>query len=163
MAKRGKSPRAQVPLRIPEALRARIEKVAKARGASMNAEIVERLQRSFETESRFGGPRLVELIETIARVMKSTGESAGLYETGKLANQGEWLALPYAYNQAAKAAKAILEHHAEPLGKIVVPKPNVVEVVGGDPKVSVQRLRAMYADLGELFALKEIRDREKKK
>ena len=58
MAKRGKSPRAQVPLRIPEAIRARLERAAKAGKVSMNAEIVERLARSFELEDRFGGPRV---------------------------------------------------------------------------------------------------------
>jgi hypothetical protein len=48
MAKRGKSARAQVPLRIPEALRARIEKAAKETGNSMNAEILNRLEGSFD-------------------------------------------------------------------------------------------------------------------
>ncbi len=159
MAKRGKSARAQVPLRIPEALRARIEKAAKARGASMNAEIVERLARSFETEDRLGGPRVVELIETIATVMRSTGEHAGFYETGKVTNRGEWLALPYAYDQAIKAATAVLKSHKPP-GKIVVPVPNVVEVVGGDPKETAARLSQMFAELGPLMAAREIKKRE---
>lgn len=161
MAKRGKSPRAQVPLRIPEAQRARIEKAAKARGASMNAEIVERLKRSFEIEERLGGPRVVELIETIAGVMKKTGEHAGFYEVGKPTNQGEWLALPYAFDQAAKAAITILKH--QPLGKIVVPEPKLGEVVGGDRKETEKRVRWMIENLGPGFALKEIRDREEKK
>ena len=56
MAKRGKSPRAQVPLRIPEALRARLEKAAKAGNKSMNAEILERLEQSFQFDIRIGGP-----------------------------------------------------------------------------------------------------------
>ena len=163
MAKRGKSPRAQVPLRIPEALRARLEKAAKAGKVSMNAEIVERLQRSFETEDRLGGPRAVELIETIAVVMKLTGESAGVMESGKLAKQGKWLSLPYAFDQAAQAAITILKRHAEPLGKIVEPEPNIVEVVDGDPKEAEKQYRWMVKNLGEMFAFKEMRDREKKK
>ncbi len=159
MAKRGKSPRAQVPLRIPEALRARIERAAKETGTSMNAEIRERLERSFDIEDRLGGPQLLELIEAVASAMKSTGQHAGFLETGKPANRGEWLSLPYAFDQATKAAITILEHH-RPLDKIVVPKPNVVEVVGGDPKETKEWVGLVYKDLGELFALKEIRDRE---
>ncbi len=158
MAKRGKSPRAQVPLRIPEAQRARIEKAAKSRGVSMNAEIVERLARSFELEDRLGGPRVVELIEAIGAVMKSTGESAGFYEPNKLANQGEWLALPYAFDQATKAAAAVLEHHRPP-GKVVVPKPSVIQI-GGDPKKTAARLDQMFAELGPLMAAREIKKRE---
>ena len=159
MAKRGKSPRAQVPLRIPEATRARLEKAAKARGVSMNAEIVERLARSFETEARLGGPRVVELIETIAKVMRSTGEHAGFYETGKLANQGQWLALPYAFDQATKAANAVLKHY-KPKGKIVLPKADVGEVVGGDPKETAARMYQMLTELGPLMAARAIKKRE---
>lgn len=163
MAKRGKSPRAQVPLRIPEALRARIEKAAKARGVSMNAEIVERLARSFETEDRFGGPRAVELIETIAAVMKSTGEHAAfMADSSKLYNQGEWLDQPYGYDQARKAAITVLKKR-KPKGAVVVPKPATIQVVGGDPKEVEKRVKWLYEHLGEGLALKEIRDREEKK
>ena len=111
MAKRGKSPRAQVPLRIPEALRARIEKAAKETGQSMNAEITNRLEGSFGTEDRLGGPQLVELLEAMARAMKITGQTAVLAESNKVMNQGEWLRLPYAFDQAAQAAAAVLEQH----------------------------------------------------
>ncbi len=162
MAKRGKSVRAQMPLRIPEALRARIERAAKKTGNSMNAEILERLEGSFDIEDRLGGPQLIELIETVASAMKSTGQHAGFLETGKLTNRGQWLALPYAFDQAAKAANAIIEHHRPP-GKIVVPKPNLVEVVGGDPKQSEEMIGEFYRELGNLFALKEVRDREEEK
>jgi hypothetical protein len=94
--------------------------------------------------------------------MKLTGQRAGFFETGKLTNQGQWLVLPYAFDQATEAAKTILEHHRPP-GEIFVPRPNVDEVVGGDPKESVEVVRRLYEDLGELSALKEIRDREQEK
>ena len=68
MAQRGKSARAQVPLRIPEAQRARLEKAAKSRGVSMNAEIVERLAQSFGAEDRLGGPQMVEVSRDGRRV-----------------------------------------------------------------------------------------------
>ena len=164
MAKKGKPARAQMPLRIPQAIRARIERAANQAGMSMNAEIAFRLHRSYEAEDRLGGARVVELIETIAAVMKSTGKLAGFYETGKLANQGEWLALPYAFDQATKAAMTILDHHRPP-GKIAAPQPNVVEVIGVretkvDPKESVARLHQTFAELGPLMAASAIKKRE---
>ena len=77
------------------------------------------------------------MIETIAAVMKSTGERAGFYEAGKVTNRGEWLAQPYSFDQAAKAVAAILEHHRPP-GKVVVPKPSLIQI-GGDPKKTAAR------------------------
>ena len=128
----------------------------------MNAEIRERLEGSFDIEDRLGGPQLVELIETVAGAMKSTGQQAGFLETHKVTNRGEWLVLPYAFDQATQAAITILKHHRPP-GKIVVPKPNVVEVVGRDSRQSKETIRRLYKDLGEFIALKEMRDREQEK
>ena len=164
MAKKGKPARAQVPLRIPQALHARLERVAKRNGISMNAEIAYRLVGSFEAEEKLGGPRVVEMIETIATVMKSTGAHAGFTESGKLTNQGEWLDLPYAFDQATKAASTILEHYRPP-GEIVVPKPNLVEVIGVrgtkvDPKESAAQLSRFWADIGPAMAALELRKKE---
>ncbi len=158
MAKERKTGRAQVGLRVSEDMRRRLEKAAKDRNVSINAEILERLERSFGIEDRFGGPRVIELIETIAAVMKSTGEHAGFYETGKVTNQGEWLALPYAYDQSTKAVAAVLKHHRPP-GKVVVPKPSVIQI-GGDPTETAARLTQMLTELGPLMAAREIKKRE---
>jgi hypothetical protein len=46
MARRKASARVQVPVRMLEAMRAKLEKSAKARGVSLNGEIVGRLQQS---------------------------------------------------------------------------------------------------------------------
>ena len=144
MAKKGKPARAQVPLRIPQALRTRIEKSAKPRGVSMNAEIIERLERSFDFEERLGGPRVVELIEAIGTVMKSTGEHAAFFADGtKLHNQGEWLVQPYGFEQAKQAAEAIIEAHRPP-GKIVEPNPRMVFGGVGKTKVDPKALGAPY-------------------
>jgi hypothetical protein len=159
MALRGKSARAQVPLRIPEVQRARIEKAAKARGASMNAEIVERLERSFELEDRLGGPRVAGILEVVGAAMQSTGHSAAMFAG---VDRDSWLGHPFCFDQAAKAAVAVLEHHRPP-GEIVVPAPNVVETVGGDPLESAKRLRQVIAELGVLMAAKEIKKKEQDK
>lgn len=161
MAKK-KTGSGQYPLRLPDDLRLRIEKAAKDRNISLNAAILERLERSFETEDRLGGPRVAEMIETIAAVMKSTGEHAGFFETGKLTKRGDWLVLPYAFDQATRAATTILEHYKPP-GDIVHPKPNVAEVVGGDPKEAKKLVKWLFEHIGEGFALRMVRDREEKK
>ncbi len=159
MTRRAKASRPQVGLRVSESMRIRLEKTARQNGCSINSEVIARLERSFELEDRFGGPQVVEIIEVVGPAMRSAGQSAAFFAG---VDKDSWLAHPYGFDQAAKAAAAVLEHHRPP-GKIVVPVPNVVEVVGGDPKQSKERVRRLYAELGELFALKEMRDREKKK
>ncbi len=161
MAKRSRSATAQLKIRTREPLRARLEAAAKRRGVSLNAEIVDRLKKSMETEDRFGGPGMVDLFETIARVMKSTGEHAGFYATGKLEDQGKWMGVPFAFDQAMVAAVAILEHHRPP-GEIVepIPRKTVVAGVRGtkvDAKKSAARGREIIANIGQLIADAELR------
>ncbi len=165
MAKRGKSPRAQVPLRIPEAQRARIEKAAKSRGVSMNTEIIERLERSFEIEDRLGGPKVAELVETIGIVMRSTGEHTAFFVDGsKTHDQGEWLAVPYAFDQAVKAANTILEHH-RPNAPIVEPKisPDLMPAVAKRTKINLKDATTMWSkifkDYGEWQAHAVLKNR----
>ena len=167
MAQRKKTATVQLKVRMKEPLRGQLEKAAKDRGVSLNAEIGKRLEQSFDIENRFGGPQLLELIEMIASVMRSTGEHAGFTESGNLTNRGEWLFLPYAFDQATKAAETILEYHRPP-GEIVVPKPNVVEVFGVrgtkvDRKESVARVSQLFAELGPLMAASELRKKEQDK
>ena len=70
MAKRKKTARVQINVRMREKLRARIERAAKARDVSMNVETVDRLERSFDIEEQFGG-------ETIFRQMRVLGGLIG--------------------------------------------------------------------------------------
>ena len=156
MAKKKRTRSGQYPLRLPDDLRLRIEKAAKGRDISLNAAILERLSRSFELEDRLGGPQVVKIIEVVGGAMRSTGHSAAVFAG---VEKGSWLAHPYSFDQAVRAAAAVLEHHRPP-GEIVVPTPNVVEVVGGDPKESVARLHQMFAELGPLMAARAIKKRE---
>ena len=160
MAKRGKSPRAQVPLRIPEALRARIEKAAKETGQSMNAEIIDRLEGSFGTEDRLGGPRLVEIVEVMASAMRITGQTAALAFSVDRMNQGQWLSLPYAFDQATKAALAVLKQH-RPKGERGVPR--LDRVLSGDHKKRFEEMLPILENLGERIAQLDLRDREEEK
>ncbi len=166
MARRAKTARPQVGLRVSEDMRVRLEKVAKKNGRSINAEVVERLERSFEAEDRRGGPRVVELIEIIGTMMKRTGEHAVFLETRKRANQGEWLDLPYAYHQATKAANTILKHY-KPKGKVTVPKVPYFQAtrpaIVSDPKEFEKLVNEALENLGEGFARTEMLNREEKK
>jgi hypothetical protein len=160
MAPRKKTAKAQVPLRVLEPLRAQLSKAAKAHGVSMNAEITRRLERSLERDDWLGGQRVAALVEAIGTAMRVTGENAAFIATGRPREDGAWLDQPYAFDQAVKAAQAILEQF-RPMGEIVIPEPKVVEVVGGDEEVSLanRQLKTILRDLGQLYAAKTMRDR----
>ena len=59
---------------------------------------------------------------------------------------------------------AVLENFRPP-GEIVLPTPNVVEVVGGDKDIAKanKNLQEIYKQLGDLMAAKALRDLEIKK
>jgi hypothetical protein len=73
MAKRARAATVDVGLRIKEPMRARLERVAKMRGMSMNAEIVDRLNRSFVEDDFLGGHDL----RIAAALMTAAFNSAG--------------------------------------------------------------------------------------
>lgn len=163
MTRRKKTAKVQVPVRLVEALRAKLAKSAKTRDVSMNAEIVKRLERSFELEERFGGPNLENLIEAIASMMKGVGRHAGFAETAE--TQGDdWLLRPYPFDQAIKAAVSVMEHF-RPDGEIVIPEPFMPAVVGVigtrlDETARGEKLRQIYINLGERIADLTIREME---
>ena len=73
MAPRKQSATVDLKVRMKEPLRAKIEKAAKRRGVSMNAEAVERLERSFDKEDDWGGAEL----RNMARIMSAAFERGG--------------------------------------------------------------------------------------
>ncbi len=149
-------------IRATGELKDKINNAAKANGRSLSQEAELRLERSFDIEDRFGGPQVVGLIETIATVMKTAGEHAGFIETRKLVYQGEWLFLPYAFDQATKAANAIMKHY-KPKGKVTAPKLPQTKVVRGDNPKEIEKLvRRALENLGEGVA-RGVLDREEKK
>ena len=103
--------RASLGLRVTAETKQRLDDAAEQSGRSQSQEAELRLEQTFAAEDRLGGPSMVGLMETIASVMKSTGENAGFLATGKIMNQGEWMGVPFAFEQAKRAAVAILEYH----------------------------------------------------
>lgn len=109
MAKKRKPGSGQYPLRLPDDLRSRLEKAAKDRNISLNAAILERVEKSFENENRFGGPRATALVEAIGHGMMAGGECAGTFKFGKLGHFREWLDFQIPFDRAAKVAMTIIE------------------------------------------------------
>ncbi len=116
MPRRKKTAKAQVPVRMVETLRAKLEKSARSRGVSMNGEIVDRLDRSFHSqalvnevlEAMFGKPLAATLL-TIGRAMDHTGRTRAFHETGTLEGSSTWFDHPGAFDQAVQGATHVLE------------------------------------------------------
>ena len=151
MAKRGKSARAQVPLRIPEALRARIEKAAKAGSVSMNAEILERLAGSFEIENEYGGPLATALVKRMGRAMAAVGECDGYYTFDRTGHGREWLHYVTPYDRAFEVAVAILEVN-RPKVDGAMPSRTAAKVIERRAAEAVERSDAEVARLSEIAA-----------
>ena len=109
MAKRGKAARAQLPIRIPEALRARIEKAAKSGGISMNAEIVARIEASFAKEDAVGGREMLPWVQTMTGAFARGGQRGAQASQHPEWTTAEWLQDPLCYDAARYAVSYALE------------------------------------------------------
>ncbi|HUF80029.1 MAG TPA: Arc family DNA-binding protein, partial [Burkholderiales bacterium] len=118
MAKRKLSDTVDIKLRMKEALRARVERAAGKRGVSMNAEMVSRLEQSFDDEDRIAhfrpliyGRQLAAVLEVLGRVMRDTGQHVRLAyaPTPSIVGADGWMDDPRAFDQAFKGAVQILE------------------------------------------------------
>lgn len=111
MPKRSTDAYARLSLRIKEPLRARCEESAHRRGVSMNTEIADRLERSFDTdqtiEAVFGSREIFAMMRMMASVLEPVGRSAGTVL--QLPEGSHWLEDPFAYDQAVKAMNRVLD------------------------------------------------------
>jgi hypothetical protein len=111
---RQKTDLVQISIRTKEPLRAALESAARERGVSMNAEIVERLTRTFEDEikleAEFDRRQLYAILRIMAVAMDHAGHSAAIVSHTVSQNDGmTWFDEPFAYDQAVQAATHILE------------------------------------------------------
>ena len=155
-------PRVPLSLRITSDLKQKLSEAALGNERSLSQEVERRLEQTVREYDRLGGPQLTELMETIATVMKSTGQLAGFCEARRVTNRGEWLALPFAFDQAVKAAIIVLEHHRPP-GEIIVPEVTVGKDIGEDPQEASAVIQQFSEDIGELFAIRKMQTREEGK
>ncbi len=151
MAQRKKTATVQLKVRMKEALRARIEKAAKAGSVSMNAEILERLERSFETENQYGGPLATVLVDRIGRAMAAVGECDGFYAFNKTGHEREWLNYQIPYARAAAAAVAILDINRPKIDG-AVPSRTAAEGIKRTAAEVIERSAVEVERLGEIAA-----------
>jgi len=140
MARRGKAAIVDIKIRMREPLRAKVEAAAKENSVSMNAEMVSRLERTFQrqdTADRFlrdfmeisYGPKLGAMLEAIGHTLDAVGIHANIATTNEQDEfywRAGWIKNPYAFEQAVKAANAVLETFRPP-GRIVAPLQTAVE------------------------------------
>jgi Arc-like DNA binding domain len=64
----------QLKVRLKEPLRAALEEAATRRGHSMNAEVVNRLQGTFDQDARLGGPVMLAMVNLMAGAFLRGGQ-----------------------------------------------------------------------------------------
>lgn len=87
MVRRRQTAKADLKIRLKEPMRARIERAASKRGVSMNAEMVDRLERSFGQDDSFGGPQWRQT----AHLMLSAFAIAGQRRADSKRFVGDWM------------------------------------------------------------------------
>ena len=152
--------RVSLGLRVTADIKSKLDEAARHSARSQSQEAEFRLERTFADDDRLGGPRLVELLEAMASAMRITGQTAALAESDNEMNQGQWLSLPYAFDQATKAALAVLKQH-RPKGERGVPR--LDRSLSGDQKKRFEAILPILENLGERVAQLELRDREEEK
>lgn len=137
MARRKIADSAQIKFRVPDSLRAQLEQAAAERGASLNAEITERLQRSLGAKRHWetmDNPQANAIIELLANVIYATGQNAGTFAAMSAAGGASWWSDPYAYDQVAQAVRIALEQMRPP-GEIALPDRAHKEIYGNIGKI----------------------------
>ena len=152
-----KSTVAQLKIRLKEPLRAALAEAAGRRGVTLNAEVVARLEQSFEEKQRledvFGGIDVYRLVRTIGSIMDAVGSTALRYKPTPAfvdAREARWPADPYAYDQALQAAQQALQA-LRPPGDPAAPRGvnNAVASTLGS-RMALRMLQAMRGALDEL-------------
>jgi Arc-like DNA binding domain len=151
MADRNKTATVDLGLRIKEPLRVQIEAAARDRGVSMNAEVVARIEHSFEAgeildqalDFKFG-KTLAGLLMLLAYVLDDTGRFTFLLtqQGRRHGDASEWIHNPFAFNQAVQAAALIFE--------MVRPEEEIESLIAGVPPGN--------AYLGRRFAAEALTD-----
>lgn len=147
---------AELKLRLTEPLRKQIEAAAAARGASMNLEMVERLERTFDADSAMTdtlvyahGREMTGIALLMLQTMDWVGRLAGFRKNQTAQGSFNWMSDPWAFEQAMKAAFRILSL-AKPTGVAVAPS----EMDGGNRSLEDEHL-AVFLSHGFLAALSD--------
>ena len=157
------APGSRVPLglRVTADVKSRLDGAAEASGRSQSQEAELRLERSFHEDDAqarviemLGGPEIFRLLTIIGGAMSKAGRTAALLARHKPIQ--DWASHPYAYDQAMKAAVAVLEG-LRPPGEIREPELNAAEIVGEMP-IDMKQLQALVPDVGARQGRKAVAD-----
>lgn len=107
MAKRGDSPTADIKVRMREPLRAAIEAAASVNSVSMNAEAVDRLQRSFDEQALFASQDTRVWAILMAREFHKAGVAAAAHRDVDQADK-VWMSDPDALLSASHSVMRAL-------------------------------------------------------
>src|SRR4051794_27319867 len=103
----------QINLRVPDDFRERLQAAAAERGVSVNKEITDRLQKTFDEDVRISldgqTADLYAILRVVATAMELTGPTAGFMSTPTIDATKTWLNNSFAYDQAVQAAVTVLE------------------------------------------------------
>lgn len=130
---RPKSVGERVPLglRVTTKIKAKLDLAALESGRSQSQEAELRLEQSFAKERLVHealdlayGPKMTALILSLARAMQMTGTRASFVCAMNKEDHSDWMANPFAFDQAAQAARVILEAF-RPDAAITAPRPTL--------------------------------------
>jgi hypothetical protein len=164
MVERAKTATADLKVRVKEPLRALVEAAALERGVSMNAEFVDRLKMSFgqdnELENAFGSKDLLALMRAIASAMNNAGNIAtSLTRHPSTEHHVSWWSDPYAFDQAAKAARYVIEAF-RPTGDPSPPPIQPAYIAKADATALSDALNSMGTQSARTFIKAVLRGRE---
>jgi hypothetical protein len=108
MAKTRASKIVQLKARMREPLRARLEATAEKRGVSLNAELVDRLERSFAKDDAFGGLTIANMARLMASAFLQAGQHAAHAKYPHW-RPAQWIHNSDCYDAAAKAVVRVLK------------------------------------------------------
>lgn len=111
MSPESKEERSQLLLRVSQTDRDQLKEAANARGVSVNREAITRLRASFAQESFDGGPaaELRGVLQLVSMVMLQAANATMAISQIARGPDNSWLDNPLAYDQAVRAAIAVLE------------------------------------------------------
>lgn len=137
MAKRKTTDYIQINVRMREGLRAKLEQSAKRNDESLNREIVDRLEQSFDRQELLVdavtlayGRELGFLLLAMGKAADEAGKQAGAIASITSGMRSpQWTTVPYCYQQAANAMMAIL-HEFKPKGEYRLPDAERLKAMG---------------------------------
>jgi len=131
--------RVSLGLRVTADLKKKLDQAMAASGRSQRQEAEFRIELSFAEQRSLlealdlaFGRELAWLMLWVGEAMKDSGRLAGLIATGTLEGSQNWFDNPYAFAQAVKSAKTILEA-ITPTGDPTAPETSPMKVDGISP------------------------------